>query len=116
MGRAKDPSKEEKHTIIKETTKKTSCADIAKILGRHTKTIQRFLKDPSSRRVRADKGKLKSADARDIRKIKREVFKKPGSTSKAIFENSDLKEVPKTTRNRILRTIAKVGSPEKKPH
>ncbi len=116
MGRAKDLSEEEKHTIIKETAKKTSCADIAKILGRHTKTIQRFLEDPSSRRVRADKGKLKSVNARDIRKIKREVFKKPGSTSNAIFENWGLKEVPKTTRNRILRTIATVRAPEKKTH
>ena len=86
-GRAKDLSEEENYTIIKETAKKTSCADIAKILGHHTKKIKRFLKDSSSREVRPDKSKLKFVDEQDIRKIKREVFKKPGSTSKAVFEN-----------------------------
>ena len=115
MGRAKDLTDEEKQTIIKETAKKTSCAAIARILGRHVRTIQRFLRNPSTRKVRSDKGELKAVNTRDIRKIKREVFKKPGSTSKAIFENAGLNEVPKTTRNRILRTISKVRSPEKKP-
>lgn len=115
MGRANDLTDEEKQTIIKETANNTSCASIARILGRHVRTIQRFLRNPSTRKVRSDKGKLKAVKARDIRKIKREVFKKPGSTSKTIFENSGLNEVPKTTRNRILRTIAKVKSPEKKP-
>lgn len=115
MGRGKDLTKEEKQTIIKETAKKTSCASIARILGRNVKTIQRFLRDPSNRKARSDKGDLKAVNTRDIRKIRREVFRKPGSTSKAIFENSGLNEVPKTTRNRILRTIAKVKSAEKKP-
>ena len=115
MGRAKDLTDEEKQIIIKETAKKTSCASIAMILGRHVRTIQRFLKNPSTRKARSDKGELKVVNTRDIRKIKREVFKKPGSTSKAIFDNSGLNQVPKTTRNRILRTIAKVKAPEKKP-
>lgn len=115
MGRAKDLTDEEKQTIIKENAKKTSCACIARILGRHVKTINRFLRDPSARKARSDKGKLKAVNTRDIRKIKREVIKKPGSTSKTIFKNSGLNDVPKTTRNRILSTIAKVKSPEKKP-
>ena len=70
------------------------------------RTIQRFLWNPSTRKVRYDKVDLKAVKVRDIRKIKCEVFKKPGSTSKAIFENSGLNEVPKTTHNRILRVIA----------
>ena len=115
MGRANDLTDEEKQTIIKETANNKSCASIARILGRHVRTIQRFLRNPSTRKVRSDKGKLKAVKARDIRKIKREVFKKPGSTSKTIFENSGLNEVSKTTRNRILKTITKVKSPEKKP-
>ena len=43
MGRAKDLTDEEKQTNIKETAKKTSCASIARILGRHVRTIQRVL-------------------------------------------------------------------------
>lgn len=115
MGHAKDLTDEEKQTIIKETAKKTSWASIARILGRHVRTVQRFLNDPSPRKTRSDKDQLKAVNTRDIRRIKREVFKKPGSTSNAIFKKSGLNEVPKTTRNRILKTIAKVKSPEKRP-
>lgn len=115
MGRAKALTEEEKQTIIIEIAKKTPCASIASMLGRHVKTIQRFLKDPSNRKTRSDKGKIKTVNMRDIRNIKRQISKKPGCTSKAIFEASGLSEVPKTTRNRILGTIAKVKSPEKRP-
>ena len=58
---------------------------------------------------------MKAVNARDIRNIKRQVFKSPGSTSKKIFENSGLNQIPKKTRNRILGSIATVKSPQKKP-
>ena len=33
----------------------------------------------------------------------------PGKTSKRIFEDFELRDVPKTSRNRILKTLAKLG-------
>ena len=115
MGRAKDLKDEEKQIIIKETAKGTFCASVAGILDRHVMAVQRFLKYPSNRKHRSDKGKMKAVNGRDIRNIKRQVFKSPGSTSKKIFENSGLNQIPKKTRNRILGSIATVKSPQKKP-
>jgi transposase len=115
MGRAKDLTDAENTFIIKETAKGSSCAAISRILGRHVKTVQRFLNNPSSRKQRSDKGKLKVMTLRDIRTVKRQVNKRPGSTSKTIFESAGLPSVSKTTRNRTLGSIAAVRSPEKKP-
>ena len=39
----------------------------------------------------------------------------PGATSAKIFEETGLVNVPKTTRNRLLRMVAAIKSPSKKP-
>ena len=56
-----------------------------------------FLKDPSNRKHRSDKGKMKAVNGRDIRNIKRQVFKTPGSTSKKDFLK--LRSEPDTQNN-----------------
>ena len=57
MGQSRDLQDSEKAIIIKETAKNISCADIAKLLGRHVRTVKRFLENPSSRKQRSDRGK-----------------------------------------------------------
>ena len=105
----------EKAIIIKETPKTTSCADIAKLLGHHVRTVKRFLENPSSRKQRSDRGKNKTASKRDLRNIKRQVMKSPSCTSKIIFKRCGMDNVTKTTGNRILNSVAMVKSPQKKP-
>ena len=48
-------------------------------------------------------------------KIKREVRRNPLETSKQVFEKAGVPDVPKSTRCRILGTIAKFGKPEVRP-
>ena len=64
MGRAKGLNSNsltdaEKEIIIKETAKRSSHGTIATILGRHIKTVQRFLKNLSPRNNCLIKGKSK---------------------------------------------------------
>uniref|UniRef100_A0A0L8H392 Tc3 transposase DNA binding domain-containing protein n=1 Tax=Octopus bimaculoides TaxID=37653 RepID=A0A0L8H392_OCTBM len=108
MGRGKGLNKEEKSIIMKESTKGTSLHVIAEKLGRHVDTVRRFLKDPSPRKKRSDCGTSKTVTARDLRNIGHKLREKPGQTSKDIFAASGLPHVPKTTRNRILGTMASV--------
>ena len=85
MGRGKDLSEQEKNLIIKSTAKKKPQAEIAAQIGRHVKTIKRFLENPKIRKERKDKGKLRKLSERDVRRLKATLKKNPGSTSKDIF-------------------------------
>ena len=87
MWRAKALTEAEKTTIIKKAGRSTSPVAIAQMLGRHVKTIQRFLKDLSPRKCRNDKGIGKFIATRDLRNVKRKLFKNPGNTRKRIFSN-----------------------------
>lgn len=105
----------EKNTIIKDIAKGISREDVAKKLGRHVRTVVRYLENPAPRKPRSDKGVSKTVTARDRRRLMYNLRTKPGNTSKHIFEDSGLQNVPKTSRNRILKTVGKFKSPEKKP-
>ena len=59
MGHAKGLKDDEKSIIIEETAKRSSSGIIATILDLHIKTVQRFLKNPSHRKQRSDKGKIR---------------------------------------------------------
>ena len=48
-------------------------------------------------------------------RIKREIRRNPLGTSKEVFENADVPDVPKSTRSHILRNVAKCGKPEVRP-
>ena len=115
MGRAKALTEAEKITIIKETDRSTSPVATAQMFGRHVKTIQRFLKDPSPRKCRNDKGIRNVISTRELRNVKRQLFKNPGNTGKRIFSNAGITNISKTTHNRVLQTMATVKSPEIKP-
>lgn len=115
MGRGKALTVNEKEVIIKESAKGTSLADIAQIIGRHIDTVKRFLKDPSPRKKRSDAGLSKTVNDRDMRRIGRQLRRKPGQTSKSIFTAAGLPGVSKTTRNDVLRSIASIKVPLKMP-
>lgn len=107
MGRGKDLSEQERNFIIKEIAKGKPQAEIASQIGRHLKTIKRFLADPKLRKERKDKGKLRKISARDVRHLKVTLRKNPGATSKEIFSASGVKDVSKSTRNSVLGKFAK---------
>ena len=115
MGLGKALTDKEKEVIIKESAKGTSFDVIAEITGRHVDTVKRFLKDPSPRKKRSDAGCSKTVTDRDMRKIVRQLRRNPGQTSKSIFTSAGLPEVPKTTRNDIIRSIASFKAPLKLP-
>jgi len=115
MGRAKGLTEAEKETIVKGIAKGTSPKVIAHSIGRHVDTVKRFLADPSQRKKRSDSGVLKAVTTRELRIVKRQLFKKPGRTSKTIFAEANLPEVPKSTRCRLLRDMGKSITPEKRP-
>ena len=50
-----------------------------------------------------------------MRNVKRQLFKSPGNTGKRIFSNVGTTNISKTTRDRVLQTMATVKSPEIKP-
>ena len=115
MGRKKGLSVEERDIIIVEVGKGTCNEDIAKILGRHVDTIKRYLKSPSPRKSRSDRGGSKTVTARGMRKIVRQVRHRGGQTSKSIFLQAGFPNVSRTTRNRILKNFATVRSSVKRP-
>lgn len=115
MGRCKDLSEAEKATIVKECAKGTSFKDIATKINRHVVTVRRYLENPSKRKSRSDRGILKSVTKRDLNQVKRSLRKIPGATSRSVFAEAGLPDVPKTTRNRILRRMASPKSLKKRP-
>ena len=59
MGRRGALTENEKAKIIKERNKKQSTLEIAKMLGRHHRTIKKYATNPQSCNGRADKGKIR---------------------------------------------------------
>ena len=115
MGRGKALTEDEKAVIIKESAKGTSPDAIAAKIGRHVDTVKRFQKNPTPRKKRSDAGISKTVTDRDMRNITRQLRKKPGQTSKSIFNAAGLCDIPKSTRNSILRTVGSVVAPVKMP-
>ena len=85
-------------------------------LGRRVRTVQHYLNNPLPRRTRTtDKGVSKSLTARDRRRFEYNLRRKLGKTSERIFEDSGLLDVPKTSRNQILKTLGKFRTLELNP-
>jgi len=104
MGRGRDITVAESSEIVRLSSNGCSIREIAKRMGRDWRTISKHMKDVHApRKVRSDKGKCKIS-SRSLAKVTRECRKNPFQTSKTIFDNSGLPEVPKTTRCRILKS------------
>jgi transposase len=115
MGRRKDLPDAEKATIIKEIAKGKTTKSIAERINRHVVTVTRFLQNPSKRKPRSDRGIKKSVSKRDMNRLRRNLRKMPGATSKRIFKEVGLPDVPKITRNRILGKLGSIQTMIKRP-
>ncbi|XP_076056525.1 uncharacterized protein LOC143034407 isoform X2 [Oratosquilla oratoria] len=118
MGRKGALSQAEKSKIVQSIHNKISTLEIAKELDRDHRTIKKFVTNPELCNGRSDKGKIHKkalVSRRAMSRIEREVHCNPLETSKKVFENAGVPDVPKSTRCRILRTVAKCGKPEVRP-
>ena len=116
MGRKSNLTHEEKNKIVRHVTEGLSITHIAKILGRDRRTIAKFLKNQGGTRKIRDDPKSKLLNERDMRRLKVEMSRHVSSTSKRIFEAAGLPDIPKTTRNRVLRNLGKVKKSKRRPY
>ena len=118
MGRRGALSQAEKSKIILRLHDNISTLEISKELDRDHRTIKKFVTNPELCNGRSDKGKIRKKAPvlhRAMSRIKREIRRNPLGTIKEVFENADVPDVPKSTRCRILRNVAKCGKPEVRP-
>ncbi|CAB3998649.1 Transposable element Tc3 transposase [Paramuricea clavata] len=111
----KDFTEAEKATIIKEIAKGKTTKSIAERINRHVVTVTRFLQNLSKRKPPSDRGIRKSVSKRDMYRLKRNLRKMPEATSKRIFKEAGLPDVPKTTRNCILGKLGSMKTMIKRP-
>jgi hypothetical protein len=71
--------------------------------------------NPSKRKPPSDRGVRKSVSKRDMYRLRRNLRKMPGATSKRIFKEADLPDVAKTTRNNILGKLGSTKTMIKRP-
>ena len=115
MDRETDLSEIEMPLIIRKTAKCILIEAIAKQLGRHQGTRKTFLMDSSPRKKRSD-GQLSKIKAdRNLCRIRRAMSANSGKYSGEIFDAVGLKNVPKSTSNKVLRGMGKNISPIKWP-
>ena len=116
MGKQKDLTEEEKSTIVRCLAEGRKSTEIAKELYWDHRTVKRFIVNANQTRKRCDKGAKRKISRRQISDIKREAVKQSLLTSKhAIFEQADVSEIARTTRCRILNTVAKPVKPSIHP-
>ena len=118
MGRRGALSQAEKSKIIQRLHDNISTLEISKELDRDHRTIKKFVTNPELCNGRSDKGKIRKkapVSHRAMSRIKREIRRNPLGTSKEVSENADVPDVPKSTRCRILRNVAKCGKPRVRP-
>ena len=77
--------------------------------------MTRFLQNPSKTKPRSDRGVRKSVSKLDMNRLRRNLRKMPGTTSKRIFKEAGLPDVPKTTRNRMLGKLGSIKAMIKRP-
>ncbi len=73
MGRVKNLTEGEKALVIKAVAKGQTNKSINERIIRHVVTATRFLKNPSRRAPRSDRGDLKSVSKRYMNQLKRSV-------------------------------------------
>ena len=76
----------EKSIINSQLGEGKSTLEISKNIGRYHQTVKNFVKDLTKVRKRVDKGESGVLSRRSLSRIKREVIKNPGQTSKELFD------------------------------
>ena len=108
MGRGRDLNALEKSKILRLLRKGVANVEIAKEIGRHPRTISRFIaSDQTGRKPRCSLSRT-ILTQRQTTNLKREMVKNPMSSSGDIFTAAGMPSIPRSTRCRILRGIGKV--------
>lgn len=115
MGKSTDLKSHEKDNILKLIAGGKTTLEVSKLLKRDHRTIKKHVAGCFSRKGRKDRGKYRKVSPREVRKLKVCVNKNPLSTSKFIFADSDIVNVSRDTRCRILRQVASVRKVTKRP-
>ena len=108
MGRKRDLDSQEKAKIVKCLAEGCSSLEISKIIHRDHRTVKKFVNDSQHVRTRVDKPSRRVLSGRDLAAVKREMSRKPISTSAQIFQAAGLPHVSRSTRCRALRSVGKV--------
>ena len=115
MGHRGALSQAEKSKIIRRLHDNISTLEISKELDHDHRTIKKIGTNAELCNGLSDKGKIRKkapVTHRAMSRINRELLRNPLGTSKEVFENADVPDVPKSTQCRILRNVAKCGKPE----
>ena len=100
MGRRGALSQTEESKIIQRLHDNIFTLEIREELNRDHRTIKKFVTNPELCNRRSDKGKIRKKAPvlhRTMSRIKREICRNPLGTSKEVFENADVSDVPKST-------------------
>lgn len=98
---------ESKKIIHLLSTGKSTCF-IAKKLKRDHRTIKKFVENGGVIRKKPSRCKPKALSSAQVRKLKLALIKNPNATSKNIFDDAGIPDIPKTTRNVYLRKLGTV--------
>lgn len=97
------------------TIKEQETVEIAKNLEIDHRAVNKLIKDPFDVHLRADKGVARVICRRQIHKIKREANMNPYLTSSELFKGCGKDNVPKSTRCRMLKRVARSVKPGQVP-
>ena len=81
---------------------------ISKELGRDHRTIKKIIEFGIQPRKKRNQSEFKRLTARDLSRIKHQVVKTPNVSSKSIFDACGIKNIPRTTRCKVLKKFATV--------
>lgn len=115
MGKKADLNNLEKQKITKLLAKKVSTQEISKILNRDHRTIKKFISIGQNSRSRSDKGKIRKISKRDLHSVKRTASRRPLASSRDIFIDAGVPNIPRSTRNTIMKTISRVAKASTRP-
>ena len=115
MGKKGDLTSDEKSKIVQMLGNGETSNVIAKELGRDHRTIKRFIQNSQGGRKKRAEKPFRKLSGRDVNRIKREIVRRPLATSKDIFSGIGLGDIPRSTRCRVLRQVAKVKKSKKRP-
>ena len=114
MVRGKLVTSSEKAKITIFLSENKSTLEILKLIKRDHRTVKQFFYDGKIERKPHKGGRPRKLNKRDETKIKRSLSQNPQSSSKHIFEDAGVANIPKTTRNRTLENQG--GKQQFAPH
>ncbi|KAF4687115.1 hypothetical protein FOZ60_004264 [Perkinsus olseni] len=115
MGRGKLLTTSERASIVKQLSQGVSVGEIAKKLGRDTRTVKEYVSQPEKEYKRPKGAYKTSVTSKEKTRLKRALAQNPLASSKRIFDEAGVTPKGKTTRNKVLEEIGKVVKPRPRP-